>query len=171
MGHTMVTRFDGKSLRLLHSLMDPWDANKIPFGRNCDRVLANDLLDYHVTLCHWPKNQDAYYLPRVQQVQSHLCWIEVTDVKIMAAEEGSWLLYFTVRPTPEFLSLVRAVEKQMGCACPSAWHITLAVDKDLGKIQKIRGDLLEKLCFPVPLQIDGVDLYHIWKPTKRVSSF
>ena len=32
MGHTLVTRFTPESIRLLHDLMDPLDANKIPFG-------------------------------------------------------------------------------------------------------------------------------------------
>lgn len=42
MGHTLVTRFDPESRAFLQNLMAPFAANKIPFGRNCDREAADE---------------------------------------------------------------------------------------------------------------------------------
>lgn len=171
MGHTLVARFDSESNDFLHSIMHGADANKIPFGRDCDRKAANEVMDYHLTLLHWAKTRDAYFLERIRDFQPATCRILVTDVQMMYAEEGSLLLYFAVRPTRSFRELTDALEEKTGAMCAGFLHITLAVSKDHGEIRKLHDRIRKSTGFPFELGIEGLDLYHIWKPTKKVRSY
>ena len=147
------------------------DSNKIPFGRDCDRKEANAVLEYHMTLLHWAKSRDNYYLERIEGFQPTPCRIRVTGAKTMHGCEGSLLLYFAVEPDQGFRELVRALEQQTGSACSGFLHITLAVSKDHSAILALGHRIREKVTFPFVLDIDGLDLYHIWRPTKKVRSF
>lgn len=168
MGHTLVTRFDPESRAFLHNLMAPFTANKIPFGRNCDREAANREMDYHLTLLHWAKTRDAYFLDCIRDFQPAPCRIWVTGMQVMCAEEGSWLLYFTVAPGPGFRELTASLSDKTQAPCPGFLHITLAVSQDYAAIEAIRGQLQRSVEFPFCLEVDGLDLYHIWRPTKKV---
>lgn len=170
MGHTLVTRFDSQGLTLLHSVMDPFRIPKIPFGRSCDRDAANSALDYHVTLFHWAKAQDALYLNRLQSLRSFPCRLQVTGAEIMYAEEGSLLLYLAVEPDEGFQELTCSVEETLQAPCSRFLHITLAVSQSHEEIRSIHSHLLQSLSFPFRLNVEGLDLYHIWTPTKKVRS-
>ena len=87
MGHTFVTRFDQAGYERIYSLMRGKNANKIPYGRNCDRELANGILDYHITMVHWGKAQDKDYLNKLWDFQFVPCQVTVTGVSMIAAEE------------------------------------------------------------------------------------
>lgn len=170
MGHTLVTRFEPRDCQALRAIMDGLNANKIPFGRDCDREAANSVLEYHMTMLHWAKNRDAYYLDCLKDFKPAPSQIRVTDARIMYAEEGSQLLYFTVEPGPGFGQLVRDLEDRTRSCCSRFLHITLAVSKDPGEIQAIRDHIQNAVSFPFTLNVEGLDLYHIWKPTKLVRS-
>lgn len=170
MGHTLVTRFDAEGRRLLQDLIRPFGANKIPFGRDCSREDANAVLDYHLTMLHWAKQQDGYYLSRIQDLKPVPCQIRVTGTQIMYGAECSQLLYFTVEPAGRFPEMAAALEEKTGTPCSRFLHITLAVSKDPGEIEAIRAHIQKDVTFPFTLNIEGLDLYHIWKPTKKVQS-
>ena len=105
MGHTVVLGFDNESNVFLHKLLEPFGTNKIPFGSKCNRAEANEAMDYHMTLHHWPKTMDAYCLSRLNGFQSMSCQVQVNGTHIIPAEENSWLLYFEVSPTDTFTQL------------------------------------------------------------------
>jgi 2'-5' RNA ligase len=170
MGHTLVTRFTPESKKYIEEIMAAENANKIPFGRDCDRKEVNAVLEYHMTLLHWAKSRDAYYLERIEGFQPTPCRIRVTGVKTMHAEEGSLLLYFAAEPDQGFRELMHALEQQTGAACSGFLHITLAVSKDHSEILAMGHRIQEKVAFPFTLDIDGLDLYHIWRPTVKVST-
>lgn len=170
MGHTLVTRFTPDSIRLLHQLMAPFDTNKIPFGRNCDRRAANSVMDYHLTMFHWAKEQDKYYLDRIRNLKPMPCQISVTGMNLMSAKEGSWLLYFSVEPGQGFRNLSDAVEECVQNCCSSFLHITLAVSTDREELVTIKEHILQTVTFPFSLDVEGLDLYHIWRPTSKVQS-
>lgn len=171
MGHTLVTRFDAHSNGILHTLMEGISANKIPFGRNCERVTANAAMDYHVTILHWAKAQDDFYLKRLENYHPIPCKLWVTGLKTMQAEENSCLLYFTVEPSAELLQIIRDLEQRTGGFCTKFYHITLAVSRDHKEICALEEHLCQKAVFPFELQVEGLDLYHIWRPTGKVRSF
>lgn len=170
MGHTLVTRFTPESLEFLHRLMKPFGANKIPFGRDCDREEANSVMDYHLTLLHWAKGRDAYFLDCIRGFQPAPCQLRVTGMQVMYAEEGSWLLYFAVEPGPGFRELTAALTEKTQASCSGFLHITLAVSKDYAAIESVRGHIQGNVEFPFCLDVEGLDLYHIWRPTKKVRS-
>ena len=80
MGHTVVAGFDKKSSEMINELMRPFNANKIPFGRNCDREAANREMDYHMTVFHWAKSIDSYYLEKIKGFSSEGFDIRISDV-------------------------------------------------------------------------------------------
>ena len=170
MGHTVVLGFDNESNVLVHKLLEPFRANKIPFGRKCDREEANKVMDYHMTLYHWPKTMDTYCLSRLKGFQSIPCHIQVNGMRIMQAEENSWLLYFEVSPTETFTQLKLLFEKHTGFCISGFYHITLAVGKDYNEIAEIRDYICKNQVFPFELTADRVDLYKIWSPTQKIMS-
>ena len=168
MGHTVVTRFDPAGYERIYSLMKDKKANKIPYGRNCDRDLANEIMDYHITMVHWGKAQDNDYLNKLPEVQFVPCQVTVTGLSVMAAEEGSCLLYFDVIPGEGFARMRKNLEQALQTGCSGFLHMTLAVSKDRGEILKIKEQLEKEAVFPFTLNVEGLDLYHIWKPVKKV---
>jgi 2'-5' RNA ligase len=170
MGHTVVLGFDNDSNVLLHELLEPFGANKIPFGRRCNREEANKVMDYHMTLYHWPKTMDTYCLSRLNGFQSIPCHIQVNGMRIMQAEENSWLLYFEVSPTETFTQLKLLFEKHTGFCISGFYHITLAVGKDYNEIAEIRDYIWKNQVFPFELTADRMDLYKIWSPTQKIMS-
>ncbi len=171
MGHTLVTRFTTESNQWIHQLMQSFQANKIPFGRNCDRIAANDVLDYHMTLFHWPKTQDEYYLNKIKNLKGIPFKALITDIKIMYAEESSFLLYFSVTPKENFADAKQTLEQTLHTYISDFLHITLAVSMNYDEILTIKKHIEKQISFPFAIDIEGFDLYHIWKPTRKVKSF
>ncbi|MBR6570014.1 MAG: hypothetical protein IKK75_06120 [Clostridia bacterium] len=166
-----MARFDEKSKEKLHTMMRPFGANKIPFGRGCDREAANAEMDYHLTLMHWSKEWDAQYLPLVENLKPSACRINVTGKQMMCAEEGSLLLYLTVEPSNGYPEMIEKLEKSMAMLSNGFLHITLAVSQHAQDIISIDQQLQETVDFPFELTIEGFDLYHIWKPTRKMRSW
>lgn len=170
MGHTVVLGFDQESCALIHRLLEPFDANKIPFGRKCSREEANKAMDYHMTLYHWAKTMDACCLPKLNGFRSIPCQIQVNGIRMMQAEENSWLLYFEVSPTQSFLQLKSLFETHTGFCISEFYHITLAVGKDYNEILEIYDDIRGRQDFPFTLTADRIDLYKVWTPTQKILS-
>lgn len=171
MGHTIVAGFQQESTQMLYRLTQGHNANKIPFGRNCDREAANRVLDYHMTLFHWGKAEDSLYLPRLEHFSSTPFELLVTGAKIRPARENSRLLYLQVQPTPSYRNLAGLLEAQLQAPTSGFLHITLAISKDLGEIRALYEDVCRRAAFPLTLTADRLDLYHIWTPTVKVRSF
>lgn len=170
MGHTVVLGFTDTDNEKICKLLEPFDANKIPFGRKCNRYEANTAIDYHMTLYHWPKSMDEYCLSRIKGFHSIPCQIIVSGTHIMRAEEDSWLLYFEITPTETFLQLESLFEKYTGFPTLRFYHITLAVSKDYQTIWEINDHICRNLIFPFRLNADKLDVYKIWTPTQKIMS-
>lgn len=168
MGHTVVTRFDQAGYERIYSLMKGKKANKIPYGRNCDRILANEIMDYHITMVHWAKAWDDYYLKKLADFQFVPCQVVITGTSVMCAEEGSFLLYFDVVPGTGFRCMKENLEKALQTYCSGFLHMTLAVSKDREEIERIKEQIEAEITFPFTLNVEGLDLYHIWHPVKKV---
>lgn len=171
MGHTVVLGFDNPSLERIHNLTAPFGANKIPFGRNCNREEANNEMDYHMTLYHWAKSMDEYCLSKIKGFHSTICQVQVLGTGIIAAEENSWLLYFDIVPTETFIQLKNAFEEHTGFTVSGFYHITIAVSKEYNEILKMNDYINNNLNFSFLLTADRLDLYHIWTPTRKTMSF
>ena len=98
MGYTLVAKCGDGIFLQLESLLNKSGvkSNKIPFGRDCDREAADNLLPYHMTVFHWGKAYDSLYLERIRELHFAPFRIEVTGVQVMSAEEGSSLLFFEI---------------------------------------------------------------------------
>ncbi len=171
MGHTLVIRFDKNGNQKLRELMSPFNANKIPFGRNCDREAADAVMDYHLTMFHWPKTRDEYYLECIKNLEPVPCKILITGTRVMLAEEGSYLLYFEASPDQGYWDMAKRIEEKVNAKTSGFLHITLAVSKDAKEIEMINNYICRNVTFPFQLDAEGLDLYHIWTPTAKVRSF
>ena len=171
MGHTVVLGFDKESLASIHRLTAPFDTNKIPFGRKCDREAADKEMEYHMTLYHWAKAMDEYCLSRINGFHSVPCQVQVMGTCIMPAEENSWLLYFDIAPTDTFSELKTLFGNYTGFSVSGFYHVTLVVSKDYSEIIRINDYICRNQSFPFTLNADRLDLYHIWRPTRKVMSF
>ena len=169
MGYTIVTAFDPKSYRIIEDIMQGMDACKIPFGRRCDRIAADQLLKYHITLFHWGKEYDEFYLPKLERMPFRPFDVSITSVRQTSAEEGSSLLYFDIKADRTYRELRQTVFDETGIGMNDGWlHMTLAVDQDWEKIDSIKRTVESRIRFPFPLHVEGLDVYQIWKPVKWV---
>ena len=123
-----------------------------------------------MTLYHWPKTMDGYCLSKLNGFQSIPCQVQVTGIRVMQAEENSWLLYFEVSPTETFTQLKLLFEKYTGFPISEFYHITLAVGKEINEITEIGDYICKNLVFPFILTADRIDLYKIWSPTTKIMS-
>lgn len=171
MGHTLVARLDSQTRQWIYGLMEPFHTNKIPYGRNCDRDAADAVMDYHMTLFHWAKSEDNYFLDKAKALTSASFCADITGVHLYPAEENSWLLFFSVIPTENFNDTTSILHSALGIYVSDNLHITLAVSKDFDYLEKIKKHIQDNINFPFRISAEGYDLYHIWTPTKLVRSF
>ena len=174
MGHTLVTRFGSSDYEQIRKLMERIggeNTNKIPFGRDCDRIEADRSLPYHVTVAHWAKREDEECIRRLEALEVMPSEILAYSHSVMYAEEGSSLLYLNIRPGEEFIRTANAVDRLIPGHMSSFWHMTLAVSKDHAQIQQMAGRMNESVRYPIPLHVTGLDLYHIWRPVRFVRSY
>ena len=170
MGHTLVFTFDEKSLCRLNDLLSLADLplNKIPFGRDCDREVANKILPYHITAAHWAKNKDSFLLDKAKNFMLDKPFsVTVTGIKCMSAEENSTLLYFSLLRNAELNTAMHKVNNTFGECAASYPHITITAEKDLKKADAIY-EKLKCIDYPFELTVSQIELYHIWRPIKRI---
>ncbi len=174
MGYTLVTHFSDESFDKLHDIMRRAKAencNNIPFGRNCDRQKANEVLPLHITMFHWAKQYDEKYLPMIEELNFTPSRIKVNGTQIMYAEEGSSLLYFSIEPDEGFAAMVNGIYEAVNHRVSDFLHMTIAVDKDHEEIRKTKERIDEAADYPFTLDIAGLMLYHIWKPVKQIKLY
>lgn len=175
MGHTLVTRINEEDLAYINAVISSTGVrtNKIPFGRDCDREAADRILPYHFTVFHWAKRDDEKYLSRLKNFKNPgPCSLKITGTSIMwPAEEGSALLYFTFEPDQSYRQCADAIQEVMQGWTSDFYHITLAVSKDHGQIQMLKQMVDRAVSYPFSVRVDGFDLYHIWRPVRRVAGY
>lgn len=171
MGHTLVLRFDPSGYRKIQDLTGSMHVNKIPFGRDCDREAANRAMKSHLTVFHWGKEKDGLYLPKLEGYRFRPCRIRITGCRRMSAEENSCLLYLQAEPSEGYREMASELERTLRCRTSGFMHVTLAVSKDEKEIRRLEEAVLSRAVFPFELKAEGLDLYHIWKPTRFVRSY
>lgn len=174
-GHTLVTRLGKKDLSYISGIISStgFQTNKIPFGRNCDRETANRVLPYHFTVFHWPKEDDEKYLHRLKRFTNPgPCSLKITGTAIRyPAEEGSALLYFVFEPDRRYEQCANAVQQAIQKPTSGFYHITLAVSRDFREIEILKQMVDRTVSYPFSVRVEGLDLYHIWRPIRKVEEY
>ena len=171
MGHTLVARFDDGAVEGFLPEAELRRCNKIPFGRDCDRGEADEVLPYHMTLMHWAKKDDPVFLPKLSDLRPPAAEIVVTGVLCFPAEEGSMLAALEVGPGRGFRRLTEYLEEAVGMAASAFPHITLAADRDHRFIRSLCEYVRNSSRFPITLEIRRLELYKIWKPVRLARVF
>lgn len=170
MGYTLITHFTSESIALLEKLLKKaaiHDNNKIPFGRTEDRNAANAALPYHITVCHWGKNEAP--LRQIQAIKPVRYTYRIKEVIKMDGREGSHVLCFGAEPDSSFAEIRRQLRCVKGIEIPARVHLTIDVSKDEKRIE-VEAERLAAACAqPLIMQVDELRLYHIWKPIELVS--
>lgn len=176
MGHTLVAVFSEDSSSKLRDLLKKAgvkDACKVPFGRHCDRAAADRKLKHHITLFHWNKKEDDVYLKRLAFLQS-IPPCRVTAVKPVHLSDNatsSHIVCLKVAPSKEFSKIICTLREHLQTTPSVFLHITLDATKDTKRVQKLCSCLEKMDCFPLELEISGLELYKIWEPVKLVNSY
>lgn len=175
MGHTLVAVFSDESERKIRELLkksEAEDACKIPFGRDCDRDAADLILKHHITLFHWKKEDDAVYLNRLSSIQNiPPCTITVVKPICIADIDNSYVICLEVAASSEFSKMMHSVGQCLGKSPSRFLHITLDATQDSDRANRIYTYLKSMECFPLELNISGLDLYKIWKPVKLINNY
>lgn len=166
MGYTLVTSFDDEVYKKLNSIIPEIKANKIPYGRNCNRFEANRKMKYHMTLIHWQDDEDEIYLPKIEQLKFVPFEIAITGSELSYAEEGSLVLYFKVKALEGYEAAVENIKAVMNKTVSSFLHITIAVSQDHVHIQKLKREIDSKIKYPLKIDVTGYDLYKKWNPVE-----
>ena len=171
MGHTLVAVFSETSSSKLKNLLKKagvQDTCKIPFGRDCDRIAADKILKHHITLYHWGKEEDDIYLKRLSPLQS------IPPCKVIVSPihwENTGLVGLKVDTSEEFSKIIVSVGKYLKKEPAKPLHITLDITKDAKRADELYHHLKEMKCFPLELEISGLELYKIWNPVKLVNRY
>lgn len=175
MGHTLVavlSQEDETRLTALLARCGMQDANKIPFGRGCDRAKADAVLPHHITLVSWSKKEDAVMLDRLRSYHfPGNCEILAGEPVLSPSKEGSTVLMLPVTGGQGWAQLQQSVKKQTGTPCQASPHITLAASKDKALLRAYQDRLLQSCLFPLHLTVTGAQLYHIWTPVVLTAAF
>ena len=174
MGHTLAAVWDRAEFRRVEELLrrEGHSApNKVPYGRDCDRVSANRVLPYHMTVFRWRGRYDDRFLRALEGYTFRPFEIRVTGVRLMDAEEGSSILYLTAEPGAGFSAFRSDLEARLGTEIDASLHITLGASKDQDSLVRLRQRLRTELSFPFAIAVSGLELYHIWRPVRFVRSW
>ena len=164
MGYTLVARINDDRFDPIKDILEKEKANKIPYGRNCDREAANVNLPYHITLFHWAKEQDEQYLQLINRLVFYPFSVNITDISIMYGEDGSSILYLPVNPTADYETFGSEFKSLTGITPSSFLHITLVVSKDCSQLERLKRMICEHVVFPISITVTQIELYHIWQP-------
>lgn len=176
MGHTLVAVFSEESRYKLRELLKKAEAKdtcKIPFGRGCDRASADLVLKHHITLFHWKKEEDSVYLRRLNSLKNiSPCTITaIKPVCLVDKETESYVVCLEITASREFYKTMQSVGQCLRKSPSNFLHITLDATKNASKAEHLIKKLQAVKCFPLELDIDGLELYKIWKPTKLIKSY
>lgn len=166
MGYAIVTAFEDILYKKVRNAIGNSYANKIPFGRDCDRDKANQVLDYHVTLVNWKESQNAIYLPRTDVLHFQPCELIITGSRIKTTKDGGYLLRFDIVPGNGFSKMKSYLEKCMELPISQSLHITLAVDDDSESLRALQKKIDSRFEYPCRIKVTGWDMYHLWRPVK-----
>lgn len=167
MGHTLVATFsDNIAGMVLNAGL--FANNKIPYRQHCDRSAANRVLPYHATLFSWDRRQDIFYLPHIDKIEFTPCSVVAEQLGVMIGTGYSYVLFLKLRPAEGFDALCENISRVTGRPTESFLHITLSVSKDQELINAQQKALAKSLRFPMTLQINALELYHIWDPVQLV---
>ena len=175
MGHTLVARFSAQDEQRLGALLKKAGGdtlNKIPYGRQCDRALADRVLPYHVTLFHWGKEKDAFYLGKLQGYRFPAPFpFTVLQPDVAPAEEGSCILRCKIQPSAEYRAVIQPLEQRMGRPAAKHLHLTLGISKEHSRLRQVCSELRKHQKFPFEMTVIGLDLYKIWTPTELAQKY
>ena len=167
MGHTLVATFS-ENIAGMVSKAGVFANNKIPYRQQCDRAAANRVLPYHATLFHWDHRQDIFYLPHIDRIRFTPCSVVAEQLSVMIGTGYSYVLFLKLRPAEGFAELCENISSVTGRPTESFLHITLSVSKDQELIAAQQKAISKLLRLPMTLQINALELYHIWDPVRLV---
>ncbi|SDA20267.1 hypothetical protein SAMN02910447_01730 [Ruminococcus sp. YE71] len=175
MGHVIAAGFSQESLTELKFLMKKAtsdSANKIPYGRGCDREQADSVFGYHISLFNWAKEKDGTMLGRLCGYQFRsACTVFAEKPILLHGHEDSVMLCLKIRPADGFYSLTDGLKDTLGHKVGEHPHITLAVSKDHGRIHRMYKKLKKSEFFPLELTVDHLELYKVWNPVELVREY
>ena len=117
MGYTIVTHFDAKGYKKLHSILSVVSDERIcrvPYGRvEDDRRYHVDTLPYHITVSSSKGPLDCL-MSVLEGFQFSPFNISIVGLKVMRGKNNSQVLYFEVEPSIEMDQLRSEMYKITG---------------------------------------------------------
>lgn len=116
-------------------------------------------------LSAWDRQVESFILDELTKIDLDSFSVVVDGLDIMRGKENSYVLYFRVKMNQDLKLLqekiyhILPVEKYH----PQSFkmHITITIDKDYGKIMRMRREL-EKGFVPFELQVNSIGLFEIY---------
>ena len=167
MGHKLVAVL-GHELPRLILTAGVINNNKIPFRPFLDREAANSVMPYHTTLFQWDKQQDIFYLQKMENLTFSPCKVVAEEFAIMNSTGYSYLLFARVTPGEGFEELCQSIAAVTGRPLESYLRVSISVSKDQKQIRQQYKALTKTIKLPVELPIRGLEVFHIWDPVKRI---
>ena len=167
MGHKLVAVL-GHELPRLILTAGVINNNKIPFRPFLDREAANSVMPYHTTLFQWDKQQDIFYLQKMENLTFSPCKVVAEEFAIMNSTGYSYLLFTRVTPGEGFEELCQSIAAVTGRPLESYLRVSISVSKDQKQIRQQYKALTKTIKLPVVLPIRGLEVFHIWDPVKRI---
>lgn len=141
--------------------------------KNVSNRIEADTLPFHFTLSAWNITEKETVITKLSQIKFSQLTVLVNNIEIMKGKENSFVLYFNVQENKSLRKLHQKIYEILPSEKynPSTFkfHITIHIDKDYNKINKMKDELLKDF-IPFKLNISTFSLYEIY-PAKLVKLF
>ncbi len=169
---TLVTLFDAESLERIDALASaPGEPLcKVPYRDGVPDRFGVDTLPYHLTIAAWDKAREAEVIDALRTIDVGAIRVLVDRIGVMDGANGSQVLYLAVAESEALLALQRQVYDLLPTEKynPETFrlHITLHIDQDRGKVERLREQLAERFQ-PFEVAFSELGLFEIY-PAKLV---
>lgn len=164
---TLITLFSEQDLEKLKQNLNSFNTSfcKIPYGKGVENRELEDTLPFHLTLSTWTIKKQEEVIQKLSFLSFPPFKILIDDINIMNGAEDSLVLYYHIKNNKQ----LKKLQYQIYEILPNNYydpktfevHITIHIDKEKEKIQKLK-ELLLKEFVPIELEVTSLGLYQIY---------
>lgn len=168
---TLITMLNSASLDKINNLVSKINVPicKVPYGVTIDEREKNDSLPFHFTISAWNKEVENDIINMIEEINFESINIVIDKIKIANGNENSFVLYLLPRDDDKLKNLLKLVYEKYPTEKYNLdtflFHITLDVDKDFNKVERIRNIILKDFV-PFEIGIDKLGLFEIYPAIK-----
>ncbi len=162
---TLIMMPDDKSVNQIQTLIQdiPEKMCKVPFGIDDNNRYQMDNLPYHFTIFATNKENEAYMLALMHQLELPTIKIQVEDICVKKAKQEGFILYFSIKKNAQMYELQNRFYSKMPTENYNpqhfVFHMTLHIDKEENKVLKMQ-EIIKAKWKPFTMECKTLGLFN-----------